>query len=199
MFTALANVHSTGQCHSTGLRATPVPRTLNHSRAYPLSLVLILLALPALDAARAAESAAQRSESGLPLPRFVSLSANRMNVRTGPGVRYPIVWVFIRRGMPVEVIAEFGLWRKVHDIDGAEGWAHKSLLSGRRTGIVIGAVRTLYRQPRENSGPILFAEPGVQGRLLACRTDWCKMQIAGLRGWLPRSHIWGVYPGEMFE
>lgn len=159
--------------------------------------LILCLAIAPLAAARA--GAASDSPSGLPLPRFVSLAAERMNVRTGPGVRYPVAWVFLRRGVPIEVVAEFELWRKVRDIDGAEGWAHRSLLSGRRTGLIIGEVRTLYREPDENSVPVLFAEPGVHGRVLACRAEWCRMQIKGLKGWLPRAHVWGIYPGEVFE
>ena len=168
-------------------------------RTYLLSLLTVLFAMPPLEGGRATEGAVPRSESGLPLPRFVSLGADRVNLRTGPGVRYPIAWVFVRRGMPVEVVAQFELWRKVRDIDGAVGWAHKSLLSGRRMGIVSGEVRTLYREPEVNAVPVLFAEPGVQGRLLACRAGWCRMRIAGLKGWLPRDHIWGAYSGEVFD
>ncbi|MEH6546060.1 MAG: SH3 domain-containing protein, partial [Sneathiella sp.] len=72
----------------------------------------------------------------MPLPRFVSLSSNKVNVRTGPGTRYPITWVFVRRGWPVEVIAEYELWRRIRDVDGSTGWVHKGLLSSRRTLII---------------------------------------------------------------
>jgi SH3-like domain-containing protein len=164
-----------------------------------LALLVMLCALPALGAARAEGHAPVLSPSGLPLPRFVSLDADKVNIRTGPGVRYPIAWVFVRRDMPVEVTAEFELWRKLRDIDGAEGWAHKSLLSGRRWAIVTGEVRALHRDPDETSPPVLFAEPGVQGRLVACGRARCKLVIQGLGGWLKRAHIWGVHPWEVFE
>ncbi len=168
-----------------------------HLGATVAGLLLLGLAIAAPGAAWA--GASRNSPSGLGLPRFVSLGAERMNVRTGPGVRYPVAWVFLRRGTPLEVIAEFELWRKVRDIDGAEGWAHRSLLSERRTALVIGEIRTLSRQPDENAAPVLRAEPGVHGRLLTCRVEWCKMRINGLEGWLPRHHIWGVHPGEFLE
>jgi SH3-like domain-containing protein len=135
----------------------------------------------------------------LKVPRFVSLRSNTVNVRTGPGMQYPIVWVFVRDGMPVEVTAEFDTWRKIRDIDGAEGWVHQNLLSGTRTGIIQGEVRTLLRTPEINGVPVLQAEPGVMGRILACNIAWCRMEIDKRRGWLPREQIWGVYPGEAID
>ncbi len=59
--------------------------------------------------------------SGLPLPRFDSLRSGEVNLRTGPGVRYPVDWIYTRREMPVEVIAEFEAWRKNRDWQGTEG------------------------------------------------------------------------------
>lgn len=75
---------------------------------------------------------AQNKSPGLPLPRFASLRADKTNMRTGSGVRYPIDWVYQRPGLPVEIIAEYGNWRKVRDWLGAQGWAHQSMPSGKR-------------------------------------------------------------------
>lgn len=143
--------------------------------------------------------AAEPGASGLPLPRFVSLAADRANLRTGPGFRYPVAWVFLRRAMPVEVVGEFDQWRRIRDREGAEGWIHKALLSGRRTVAVIGGERGLRREPHAASPLRARAEAGVQGRLLGCRDDWCELRAGGVRGWIPRGHLWGVYAGERFE
>ena len=132
------------------------------------------------------------------LPRFVSLLADKVNLRAGPGVRYPINWIYLREGLPVEVIAEFELWRKIRDYEGTEGWVHKSLLSGRRTAIITRSTRTLYRRPG-GTVPVLRAQAGVRGRLLACDGKWCRMRIAGTEGWLPRKAVWGVYAAENFD
>jgi len=139
------------------------------------------------------------SATGLPLPRFVSLGADKANARTGPGKRYPISWVFVRRGWPLRVVAEFENWRKVRDLDGAEGWVHKSLLSGRRTAVVVDKTRALLSQPSDRSTPVLRAEAGVVGKLLACRTGWCRMEVAGISGWIPRDHIFGELSTEKFD
>lgn len=146
-----------------------------------------------------AEDSRRGSATGLPVPRFVALGSSEVNVRTGPGNQYPIAWVYQRRGLPVEIVAEFEYYRKVRDRDGAEGWVHKNLLSGRRTALVVGQVRALNRDPDPGAPPVMFAEPGVQGRLKSCRNDWCEMEISGRSGFIPRQHVYGVYPGESFD
>ena len=133
---------------------------------------------------------------GLPLPRFVSLRSEEVNLRAGPGVRYPVEWVFRRRNLPVEVLAEFEQWRRIRDSTGTEGWVHQSMLSGRRYAVVAGELRTLRRGPEPGAAAVARLEPGVVGQLLECRDAWCRLDAGGFRGWLARAEIWGVYPGE---
>lgn len=163
----------------------------------PVLLVFGLLGLGLAGAAGAADVAV--GPSGLPLPRFVSLAGEEVNLRTGPGVRYPVSWVFVRRGLPVLVTLEFEHWRKVRDRDGAEGWVHQSLLSGRRYAVVVGQVQTLRREPRRDAAPVLRAEPGVIGRLRACQMGWCELEIADITGWLPKTALFGALAGETFD
>lgn len=136
------------------------------------------------------------SETGLPLPRFVSLSSDKVNVRAGPGTRYPIKWVYVRRGWPVEVVEEYELWRQIRDTDGSIGWVHRNLISSRRTLIITGEVRAVYEDPDESSPVVLLAEPGVVGKLEECDGRWCEIEIAGLTGWLMANHFYGVYENE---
>ena len=142
---------------------------------------------------------AYAAEPGARLPRFASLRANEVNVRTGPGVRYPVEWVFVYRHMPVEIVAEFDTWRKVRDWQGTEGWVHRSMLSGRRTAIVTTGRRAMRDEPERRSAIVAEVEERVVGRLLACKPLWCRVEIAGLRGWIRRAVIWGVYDGETFD
>ncbi len=159
--------------------------------------LLILLAAAAIRESTPPAAA----ESGFPVPRFVSLRAETVNLRTGPGVRYPVEWVFRRRGLSVEVVAEFETWRKVQDREGVEGWVHQSMLSGRRFAVVAGEVRGLREDPEETAGITARVEPGVIGRILRCTAGqpWCRLSIAGHKGWLRRDEIWGVYPDEAIE
>ncbi len=161
-----------------------------------VALGLGLIAAAALGLGLIAAAAA---EPRLPLPRFVSLRAGEVNVRTGPGRRYPIRWVFRRRHMPVEIIAEFENWRQIRDWEGEIGWVHRGTLSGRRTVLVVGRTRTLRRDPGADAPALARAEAGVIGRLLECRPKWCKVEIGGYKGWLRRGAQWGVTPGEARE
>lgn len=135
----------------------------------------------------------------LPVPRFVTLRAEEANARTGPGTQYPIEWRFLRRGLPLEITQQFGQWRKVRDWQGAGGWVHQSLVSGRRAMVVTGIARILRYRGSDDSGPVAQVEPGVIGRLLECEPGWCRVELQGYRGWLKRTEFWGVYPGEKIE
>jgi SH3-like domain-containing protein len=139
--------------------------------------------------------AAGRS-TGLPVPRFVSLGADQVNLRYGPGREYPVSWVLTRKGLPVEIIAEFDAWRKVRLHDNDEGWIHSSLLSSRRTIVIKDEIAELRRTPANDARIVLRAEPGVVGELLECEEDWCRVDIGGRRGWLRSAAFWGALPGE---
>ncbi len=161
--------------------------------------LLIRLALAPVVALALVTGGAQAAEPGASLPRFASLRAGEVNVRTGPGVRYPVEWVFVRRNMPVEITAEFDTWRKVRDWQGTEGWIHRSMLSGRRTAIVTTGRRAMRDEPERQSAIVAEVDERVVGKLLACKPMWCRVEIAGLRGWIRRAVIWGVYDGETFD
>jgi SH3-like domain-containing protein len=137
--------------------------------------------------------------TGLPVPRFVSLGADQVHLRFGPGREYPIRWVLARRGLPVEIVAEFDTWRKVKLHDDDEGWIHSSLLSSRRTVMVNDEIAELRRTPADDARVVLRAEPGVVGDLLDCEEDWCRVDIEGRRGWLQRDAFWGVLPEEVLH
>lgn len=139
--------------------------------------------------------------SGLPLPRFVSLRSDEVNLRTGPGVRYPIDWIYARKDLPVEVIAEFEAWRKIRDWQGTEGWVHQSMLTGRRMMVVIGQSHTLRSSDSEASDAVAVIEAGVLGRILQCprNRDFCRVEIERSQGWLKRDEMWGVYKSEWIE
>lgn len=137
--------------------------------------------------------------SGNPLPRFVSLSAGKAYLRTGPGRQYPIDWVYSRRNLPLEVVDEYGAWRKVKDHEGVVGWMLVSLLSGKRTAMIRGKERNLHTDPELNAPVTIIAEPGVIGEIDACEGLWCELTIDGDSAWIERRHIWGVYPNEEID
>lgn len=177
-----------------GMATTPAMRARRRVRLPAALLTAVFAAFVAVLAAGPAVA-----ETGLPVPRFVSLRANEINVRTGPGRRYPILWVFQRRSLPVEIIAEYDTWRRIRDREGAVGWVHQSTLSGRRSVIVAARTRTLRRKPTAQAPPVALAEAGVIAGLLECADEWCRIDAQGYRGWLKRDEVWGVYAGEKLD
>lgn len=146
----------------------------------------------------------QRGESGFPLPRFVTIRTDAANARIGPSRQHEIKWVYQRRGLPLEILAEYGNWRRIRDWDDHEAWVHSSQLSGARRVLVRPAGRS-SRRPRllrhlpERESPItLRVEPGSLMVLLSCSGDWCKIGKNNRDGWLRRDRIWGVYADEIF-
>lgn len=134
--------------------------------------------------------------SGLPIPRFVSLKSDTINVRVGPGKRYPIRWVYKRKDLPIEVIEEFGHWRKIRDYHGDEGWTHHTLLSGKRTAMVMKRQRAIHLSPDEKSQVIANLSPEVPALVLSCNTAWCHVVVREYDGWMKRTFLWGIYEEE---
>jgi SH3-like domain-containing protein len=148
---------------------------------------------------QAEPEAAKGSNTGLPLPRFAALRSEEVNLRAGPGTRYPIDWIYKRRDLPVEILREFEVWRLVQDPDGIKGWVHQATLTGRRSYIVAGGDATLRRDPQDTARAEAVLKPGVIGHIRSCaaNSDWCQVQAGDYRGYLKRSQFWGALPGEV--
>ncbi|MCB1556038.1 MAG: hypothetical protein KDJ15_01865 [Alphaproteobacteria bacterium] len=138
--------------------------------------------------------------TSLPLPRFVSLRSDKVYARTGPGLRYPIRWVYKRENLPVEIVQEFDTWRKIKDSDGDEGWVHTSMISGERTVFIEGETLLPLREGKgENFRMTARLEPGVTAFLDRCEGEWCRLHTDGYRGWAERKFLWGIYANEKFD
>lgn len=140
-------------------------------------------------------------KQALPIPRFVSLKSDKVNVRKGPSTDQAIVWVFSRAGLPVEVIAESENWRRVRDSEGADGWVFHSLLSARRTVLVMPWSKSeesvpLYSSKSASSHPVAALQSGVLGNVMSCDGEWCKLSVDDYSGFVQQDKLWGVYKGE---
>ena len=131
-------------------------------------------------------------ETGLEVPRFVSLSSNKTNVRAGPGRRYPIKWIYQRQNLPVKVIAEFDTWRKIKDHEGIEGWVHQRMLSGRKWVFVIRENTIIRDGQRATARGVARLETGVIARLEECSVEWCLVEADSYKGWISKTDVWGV-------
>ena len=149
-----------------------------------------------------AQGPADEGETGLPIPRFVSLRSNHINARSGPGARYPIEWVYMQKSAPVEIIAEFELWRKIKDWQGSESWVHKSMLSGKRSvKVITPGENNVYAKDDFKAKIIAKVEDEVVGEIEKCpvNNSFCKIKFASITGWVPRQNLYGIYPEEIID
>jgi len=171
----------------------------------PLMVAVMAFAAAAAPIVRAARAANDQNDgSGLPLPRFVSLKSDHVNVRGGPNKDHDVAWVYTRPALPVEITAEFENWRRIRDRDGTEGWVYHSLLSGKRTAYVAKAkiqaeFVPLYEASDITSPLRAMLEPGVLGNVKRCNGRWCRFTGNGFDGWIEQDRLWGVYPNEKIE
>lgn len=203
--------HSVPAKHKTAPPAKPTPvvqpHGVTHAQKPPPKPAVTTHAAPPAPAPPAPPpeppkqpepEANKGTSTGLPLPRFAAMRSDEVNLRAGPGTRYPIDWVYKRRDLPVEIEREFDVWRLVQDPDGIKGWVHEATLTGRRSFIVAGAEATLRREAQDTASAVALLKPGVIGQIRSCAagSDWCRVQAGEYRGWLKRSQFWGTLPGE---
>lgn len=183
---------------------------LNTSPKRIVAVVTFLCCLAILAAntqSAQAQSTAPAVVKVLEQPRFHSLKSDRVNVRRGPGLQYPILWIFRRVGLPVEVIREFDNWWQIRDSEGAQGWVYKGLLAYRRTVLLAPwAVRegntesiALRIKAERAARVVAFAEPGTIASVRRCDGRWCQVIIEPYQGWVPQKQLWGVYERESIK
>ncbi len=141
--------------------------------------------------------------SGREIPRFVSLKSDRVNVRAGPNKDQEVRWVYTRAGMPVEITAEFENWRRIRDWEGAEGWVYHSLLSGKRTAVVVPTLKDelvpLYESSEPDAPVVASLQSGVLTQIKSCNRKWCQVSGKNFSGWIVQERLWGAYPNEKVE
>jgi SH3-like domain-containing protein len=168
------------------------------SRQSVRSGAILLITLAAIVGAHAAADLRVGSQSGLPLPRFVSLKADRVNVRSGPTRDNDVTWVYTHAGLPVEITAEYGNWRRIRDWEGAEGWVYHSLLSGKRTAMVMtkrkGAFVPLYDEADSHGAVSARLESGVLATIKQCTGSWCHISGSNFDGWIEQNRVWDKRP-----
>jgi SH3-like domain-containing protein len=145
----------------------------------------------------------QLGPSGFPIPRFLTLKANKVNVRKGPSSSHAVAWVFQRKGMPVEITAEFENWRKIRDSQGEEGWILQQMLSGRRFAMAPDWDKTksvaLHDGETARSGTVAKLTPGAIAQIESCSGEWCYLATDDYEGYALQTELWGVYPGEVVD
>jgi len=168
--------------------------------------IAAIVALGLVASAAPALGETTKLSTGLPVPRFVTLKAKKINLRVGPGQDYAVSWRYLKSGLPVEVTQEYENWRRIRDADGAEGWVFHSLLSGDRSAIAAPWMRDkgkdVFVNMRTDAGNnvqvVAKLQPGVVVKLDECNGEWCHAEAKDVEGWVSQAEIWGAYPGEAF-
>jgi SH3-like domain-containing protein len=186
------------QPHGTTHAQKPVAKAPAAGPVVPPVPVPPPAAAPLPEPPKQAEAEIKGSNTGLPLPRFASLRSDEVNLRAGPGTRYPIDWIYKRRDLPVEILREFEVWRLVQDPDGIKGWVHQATLTGRRSFVITGGDATLRREAQDSASAVAVLKKGVIGHVRSCaaNSDWCQVQAGDYRGYLKRGQFWGALPAE---
>jgi SH3-like domain-containing protein len=151
-------------------------------RRFAFALALALLALPAQAA------------------HYVSLKSDKVFLREGPTFKHRVLFVYKRKDYPLQVLGAYDSWRRVRDVDGTVGWVSQTMISDLRTVLVVGKGPAALRgAPFAAASVLADAEPGVVARLKACKPQFCKIAAGGVTGWIDRTRLWGVDPGEILN
>lgn len=134
------------------------------------------------------------SATGLSIPRFVTLKSKDVNMRSGPGINYPMKINYKCYHLPVQIISESENWRLVRDSNGNEGWIHEAMLDKKDYVEIVSKVKVpMFRLPNEKSKHIAYIEEGVLAKVVKCNENWCNVVLAKTyKGWIHKSHLWGL-------
>ena len=137
------------------------------------------------------------SVTGFEIPRFVSLKSNDINLRIGSSTKYPIILKYISKNLPIEIIGEYGNWRKIRDINENVGWINKNLIKGDRFAIIYSKLETgvlFHNKPKGN----ILGKIGNSNivKITICLENWCKVKYEKLNGWINKNYLWGIYLDE---
>lgn len=144
-------------------------------------------------------NAQKQGETDGVLPRMASVRSNNINARSGPGARYPIDWVYSQKGAPVEIIAEFELWRKIKDWENSVSWVHRAMLSSKRTvKVITPGENNIYSKADYDSKVIAKVEDQAVGDVKRCASTskFCLIKFGNVEGWVAKSNLFGVYNNE---
>lgn len=186
---------------SNAINSDPKKQGLYGISASIFGMILCVGLLMAMTVAPMRTAGAQETKlvvqgSGLPVPRFVTLKSDTVNMRVGPGREYPLSWVYKKKNLPVKVIAEFDVWRKIIDHEGTTGWVHSQLVTLKRYALIQSRLTKLYRKADFDSPVVAVADKGVIVELQICEAQWCRIATQDLRAFVRREDIWGILENE---
>ena len=168
----------------------------NNNTFYRLFVILFLFSFSFLSFGQTTTKLSVRG-SGKEIPRFVSLKHDKAYMRKGPSRDHPIEWVYIVKGLPLKVVSEYEVWRKVIDSNGTTGWMHHTQLSRNRIIEVTSSNLELRKKPKLESEVIAIAEVGALLDIERCDKTWCRLSHGTFKGWALRDGYYGLLENEV--
>ena len=122
--------------------------------------------------------------------KFLSLKKNKTNVRYGPGLDYPIKYIYRKVNLPVKLIDKKDNMRRVIFLDNNSGWIHRSQLKSSNAVISLEK-KILFKKPSDFSEPIAKVQKGRLLVIKKCEDDWCNVLTDDYTGWVKIKNVWG--------
>ncbi len=169
---------------------------INNNTFYRLFVILFLFSFSFITFGQTTTKLSVRG-SGKEIPRFVSLKHDKAYMRKGPSRDHPIEWVYIVKGLPLKVVSEYEVWRKVIDSNGTTGWMHHTQLSRNRIIEVTSSNLELRKKPQLDSEVIAIAEVGALLNIERCDKTWCRLSHETFKGWALRDGYYGLLENEV--
>ena len=121
---------------------------------------------------------------------YLMLKNSKVNVRMGPGLDYPVKFIYKKKYLPVKVVDKKENFRKVIDHKKNSGWIHISQLK-KVNSVIVLSNRILFKKPTFNSKPVVNIEGGRLFVLEKCKKDWCEVSSQNYSGWINMDNVWG--------
>ena len=121
---------------------------------------------------------------------YLMLKNSKVNVRMGPGLDYPIKFVYKKKYLPVKVIDKKDNFRKVIDHKKNSGWIHWTQLK-KVSSLIVQSDRILFKKPTINSKPLANIKNGRLLVIKKCEKNWCKVSTNNYSGWITTENVWG--------
>ena len=122
---------------------------------------------------------------------YLTLRNDKVNLRQGPSLNYPIKLVYNKKFLPILIKDKSGNFRKVLDHENNSGWIHISQLSKKKAALSILDELIVFQKPSIYSKPLVKLEIGRLCLVKKCKNNWCKIKTGGYSGWVEKQNLRG--------
>ena len=122
---------------------------------------------------------------------FLMLKNNKVYVRYGPSLDYPIKFIYKKKFLPVKIIDKKENFRKIIDHKKNTGWVHSVMLK-KSNSLIVLENKIVFQKNSKFSKPIVKLEKGRLVIIKKCKLNWCNITTGRYKGWIQKSNVWGI-------